>query len=207
MLTSDRNIYMYENNILAKRDIFKQKCDVLQSGIWYLENHKVWITAGADYALRTYAFGGDQKSTSIYDKALLASHTSNITDVAEIMVPKLVATSSLDGLIKLWDLTDKYVLAEVKDASTKRGVRGLTYSYDYGGNLLSYGFENHINVWCPEVSTSRPYVGRLEGHSSTIVSCRFVPGSPNCISFDEKGNLRIWDIRIMTTVQVITADQ
>ena len=197
---------MYENNQSSRREVFKQKCDVLQTGIWYLENHKVWIAAGADYALRTYSYGGDTRS-AIYDKALLASHVKNITDVAEIVVPKLVATSSLDGLIKLWDLADRYVLAEVKDASTSRGIRGLTYSYDYGGNLLSYGFENHINVWCPEVSTSRPFVGKLEGHSSTIVSCKFVPGSPNCISFDEKGNLRIWDIRAMTTIQVISFDQ
>jgi hypothetical protein len=32
-----------------------------------------------------------------------------------------------------------------------RGIRGLTYSYEFGGNIASYGFENHINLWCPEV--------------------------------------------------------
>jgi hypothetical protein len=36
-------------------------------------------------------------------------------------------------------------------SENQRGVRGLTYSYDFGGNLASFGFENYINLWNPEV--------------------------------------------------------
>lgn len=84
-------------------------------------------------------------------------------------------TSSLDGKIKIWDLINNCFVIEIKEThSNSRGVRGLTYSYDYGGNLLSWGFENYISVWCPEISLSRPYVGKLEGHSTTLVSCKFI---------------------------------
>jgi len=28
-----------------------------------------------------------------------------------------------------------------------RGVRSITYSYEFGGNVLTCGFETHIKVW------------------------------------------------------------
>jgi len=57
------------------------------------------------------------------------------------MTPKLIATSSLDGLIKLWDLSDKTCISELRDLNQDfRGVKGLTYSGEFGKSLLSYGF-------------------------------------------------------------------
>ena len=81
-----------------------------------------------------------------------------------------------------------------------RGVRGMTYEYEYGGNLITFGFEHYLNVWCPELSLTRSHVGKLEGHSSIIVACRFIPLSPNVISIDDKSNIRIWDIRVMAPI-------
>ena len=196
---------IWENNS-GKKEIINAKQDVLPTGIWYLENHKVWIIAGADNALRSYAYGTTEKTESPYDNAVLLAHTKKITDVLEINIPKLVASSSLDGTIKLWDLVDKMLVTELKDTTTTRGIRGMTYSFDYGGNLLSFGFETHINIWCPEVSLTRSYVGKLEGHSHTVICCKFIAGSPNCVSADDKGNVRIWDIRTLSTIQLISAE-
>ena len=98
----------------------------------------------------------------------------------------------------LWDLLEGQAVTEIKDnVGMSRGVRGMTYEYEYGGNLITFGFEHYLNVWCPEVSLTRSFVGRLEGHSSIIVACKFIPLSPNVISIDDKSNIRIWDIRIM----------
>ena len=36
-----------------------------------------------------------------------------------------------------------------------RGVKGLAYSKEFGNSLLSYGFQGHINIWCPETSLTR----------------------------------------------------
>ncbi len=94
--------------------------------------------------------------------------------------PRLVASCSLDGKIKLWDLNDPkcpLLKTELKDTSnsSNRGIRGMSYSSYYGSNLLSYGFDNYINVWCPEVSITRAFIGKLEGHSSIVVLCKFIP--------------------------------
>ena len=204
-MTTDRKVIIWENTT-TKREVANAKHDVLPTGIWYLENHKVWIIAGADNGLRSYVYGNNDRTQSQYDKAVLLSHTKKITEVTEITIPKLVASSSLDGTIKLWDLADKTLVTELKDSNTARGIRGITYSFDYGGNLLSFGFESYINIWCPEVSLTRSYVGKLEGHSHTIVCCKFIPTSPNCVSVDEKGNIRIWDIRNLSTIQLISSE-
>ena len=77
---------------------------------------------------------------------------------------------------------------------------GLSYSSLYGSNLLSYGFETYINIWCPEVSITRPFIGKLEGHSHLVCICRFMDKSPNVISIDDKCNIRVWDIRGLCTI-------
>ncbi len=42
--------------------ILKQfKNDVLQTGIWYLPLHKVWVTAGADFNLRIWDLKFNEK--------------------------------------------------------------------------------------------------------------------------------------------------
>jgi WD40 repeat protein len=88
----------------------------------------------------------------------------------------MIASCSLDGKIKLWDLSDRSFATELKSPnSNQRGIRGMAYSYEYGSNLLTYGFEMHLNVWCPEVSLTRAFIGKLEGHSSLIIMCKFIP--------------------------------
>lgn len=131
-------------------------------------------------------------------------HDKQITDVVELLSPKIIATSCLDGKIRLWDFLDiknSCLLAVLKDPGVNtRGIKSLTYCHSYGSNLLSIGFDHHINIWCPEVSITRAFIGKLEGHSSLVVICKFIPLSPNVISIDDKCNIRIWDIRIMSTI-------
>lgn len=47
------------------------------------------------------------------------------------------------------------LLTEFKDPNSTRGIRGLAYSDEFGGNLLSFGFEYYVNVWCPQISLTR----------------------------------------------------
>ena len=163
--------------------------------------HGMWITAGADYNIRGWKIDFTDKDSPGVELFCLFAHMKQITDLVEMSSPRMLASSSLDGKIKLWDLTDFNLVTELKSPGTvQRGVRGLTYNYEYGSNLLSYGFELHINVWCPEVSITRAFIGKLEGHSALVVMCIFIANSPNCISVDDRANIRIWDIRAMSTV-------
>lgn len=171
----------------------------------------MWISAGADYNIRTWKFNEFEDEAKIKPDKFMLAHLKTITSIEELISPRLIASGSLDGRIKLWDLTDPTIppilLTELRDPNQDtRGILGLSYSGHYGSNLLSYGFEMHINIWCPEVSITRAFIGKLEGHSSLVSICKFMDMSPNVISIDEKCNTRIWDIRSMSTIQVINSD-
>ena len=53
----------------------------------------------------------------------------------------------------------------------------------------------------------RAHVGKLEGHNAPVVSCKFVQNSPYCSSIDDKLNIRVWDIRNLSTIQIISQDK
>jgi WD40 repeat protein len=78
-------------------------------------------------------------------------HTKKVTAVIDIKNPKLIVSCGLDGNICLWDgeSKEKNFIAEMEDpgSKNKRGVRCMTYSYEFGGNVLTCGFETHIKVW------------------------------------------------------------
>lgn len=198
-ISSDRQFFFFENTY-HHRSIYKTHTNVLQTGIWFLEGYKLWLTAGADYNLYPWSYNLS-KNEFKQELPPLNAHLQQITGIVEIVQPKLLASCSLDGRIVLWDLLEGQAIAEIKDnAAVSRGVRGMTYEYEYGGNLITFGFEHYLNVWCPELSLTRSHVGKLEGHSSIIVACRFIPLSPNVISIDDKSNIRIWDIRVMSPI-------
>lgn len=50
------------------------KMDVLLTGIWYLPVHRVWITAGGDYNIRTWNFASADDKKKIEPSLLLIAH-------------------------------------------------------------------------------------------------------------------------------------
>jgi WD40 repeat protein len=85
----------------------------------------------------------------------------------------------------------------------KTGVRKLTYSACHGGNFVSIGHENYMNVWSIEASIQRAFQGKLEGHTSSVIAAEFTNLSPYLASLDEKMNLRFWDVRNLKCLQLI----
>ena len=100
------------------------------------------------------------------------------------------------------ELEDK-IPNKSKIQGSLNGVRSITYTPDVGGLLMSISYQNYINIWSPDSSLSKSFVGRLEGHSGIITACRVIKNSPNCISVDDKHNIRVWDLRSMMTIQMI----
>jgi len=55
-ITSDRQLFIWESKHLKYRCVKKYRHDILQTGIWYMEQHKTWVAAGADFNIRTFSW-------------------------------------------------------------------------------------------------------------------------------------------------------
>lgn len=156
------------------------------------------------------------------------AHSELITDCVEISGTELLATSSLDGFIRIWSLDTFKLKTELEDIESKKnatkkvisqtetvksaavmnisGVRSLSYTSEFGGNLVSCGYTNYINVWSPASSLSKAYIGKLEGHTGIVLSCKVFSITPNCLSIDDKFTIKIWDIRNFVCLQTIRSE-
>lgn len=76
------------------------------TGIWYLPYHDLWVTAGADYNIRGWDIRMNDREASGRVIKHLDAHMRPITDLVELISPKMLASASHDGKIKLWDLQD-----------------------------------------------------------------------------------------------------
>jgi WD40 repeat protein len=82
--------------------------------MWYLKNHKTWVTAGKDFKLYEWDIINDNKpGCKVLTK--FDDHEENIMDVCEICEPLMIATASIDKTIRIYSLVDR----------TSIGVRSL----------------------------------------------------------------------------------
>ncbi|OMJ82114.1 hypothetical protein SteCoe_17280 [Stentor coeruleus] len=197
---SDRILYTYEKENSYFRHLRDFKTEFTHLLIWYIEEQKTWISACDDHNLRQW----DMRTGELL--FCFIGHEKTILDVVEILNPLSIASASLDGCIYVWDLEDQMCIGSLSGKHS-RGVRSIDYSSEYGGNIVSVGYDKDIHVWSPEVTLSKCYTGKLEGHNCPVVSCKFFKGRPICISVDEKGNVRLWDIRQFSCLQIISNEK
>ena len=132
----------------------------------------------------------------------------------ELTLSGYLATSSLDGFIRIWSLFDFKLLTELQDLDSRKGVdskpingvRTLCYTPDFGGNLISTGYQQYLNIWSPDCSLSKSFISKLEGHTGIVVSAKVFPDSPNCVSIDDRFNIKIWDLRNFMCIQTVRTE-
>lgn len=193
---SDRRFYLYEKEPSSFRPTVTYQTNYISLILWYFELHSLWVSACEDFAFRLWNM---KTGEEIF---CFKGHDQTILDAVEIKHPRSLATASMDGNIIIWDVSEHKTLGFLSGRH-ERGVRSIDYCSDYGGNIVSVGYERDINLWSPEVTLSKCYAGKLEGHNCPVVACKFFKGRPACISVDEKGNVRVWDIRYRTCLQII----
>ena len=191
----------------------------LQKRIWYLENHNLWFTSGdkeyddeyyylneldIDFQMKE-GFPMPISKNMGYRRRFcrLSPHKGEIYDVIEIKKPYVILTACLDGYIRLINVSDSEFIKTWKRHSL--GVKHLDYNpnLEINGYIISTGFEYYINIFNTDLSLDDSYKGKLEGHFVPVINCRFICGSPICVSVDEEGNARIWDIILRTCLQSI----
>ena len=193
---------------------------VIEKRIWYLPEHKIWVSSGCKLEKYPYFTLNEldieikvknQKIECItnkghpYRKSYCEKfpHRGEIMDCIEILKPKMVVTACMDGIIRLIDISDRDIIKQWKNHTL--GVRCLNYNpyIENIGYIISVGFEYYINLYCTDLSIDEAFKGKLEGHNAPVVCCKFLSNSYMAVSVDEEGNVRIWDTKIKLCLQTI----
>jgi WD40 repeat protein len=126
-------------------------------------------------------------------KELSANDDAHLNDVHAIATggSNLLATTSGDGTIRLWDAaTGKHLRRLVHD----RWVRDVAFSPD-GRLLVSNGTDDSVCLW--EVTTGKK-IFRLAGHGrlgTVLRPTTFTPDGKSFLTWGADMQLRKWDVR------------
>lgn len=143
-----------------------------------------------------------REKKSVPDKILLEDgHTDMVTDLISVSKLQFLISCSLDQRVILWDMikgTPRRVYSE-----HSKGVLSLAFNTEYR-LLFSAGFDHNICVWNPYINT---VAFTIEGHNSSLVGVKVIPDSPQVISADIEGWVKIWDIRNLGCVQTFNVEE
>ena len=121
-----------------------------------------------------------------------------------MLKPFCIATCSLDRSIVLYDLKNREALRRFSRKHVT-GIRQLRYMEEFGGYIISTGFEIFANVWGPQNLFGNAHLGRLKGHRSPIVAIDVVKARPFVFTMDKTNEVIIWDVRDFNPLQIIPA--
>eukprot|EP00736_Rhodelphis_marinus_P002551 Rmarinus@m.8401 len=108
-----------------------------------------------------------------------------------------LCTASLDRTVKLWDRNTLIFHREL--AGHTKGVTSVAYSLEYG-LLMSAGSDRDVLLWSPVV---KGVLHRLKGHEKPLVGVETVDTTPEIITADAGGVIKIWDIRTFGCLQTL----
>ena len=160
----------------------------LNDVIWSADSSKVFVSdsprergqAGKiqvwDVATAKVEFSLSQKQISSHYK--LAITPDN----------KMLASSTADGKVSLWDLADQKLIRTIP--ADERQVRCIAFSPD-GKKLATCGEEKTVKIWL--VSTGEPMFG-FQKHESEVYRIDFSPDGTKLVSTGIRGYVGVWDI-------------
>jgi WD40 repeat protein len=129
-------------------------------------------------------------------------HSGPIMDILPIKEQNYLATAALDGKICLWDAaTEKNVKTLGGDSSHIKGITSLEW---YPGNysLLSAGLDHDVYVFNTYVKEK---IFTLKGHTHPLVGVKWIEGTPQIVTADISGMVKVWDARTWLCVQTFNS--
>ncbi|MFD8081616.1 NB-ARC domain-containing protein [Kitasatospora sp. NPDC059722] len=138
----------------------------------------------------------DQPRTGVV--RVLTGHVNGVSDCAFSPEGTLLATSSHDGTVRLWDSATG---GPVRILTGHVGaVAACAFSPD-GTLLATTGHDRTARLW--DTHTGTP-VRTLTGHSGPVVDCAFSPDGTLLATASHDRTARLWDTRTGTPVRTLT---
>jgi WD40 repeat protein len=146
---------------------------------------------------------GNIYSWNVKERELVSTLPAHSDILMRLIVLKRlnnIASVSLDKTVCLWDSYTNERILQLH--GHQKGAFDITYSPDYR-LLVSCGFEHDAYVWSPFVNS---LVFRLKGHHASLVGARAVENSPELLTADTSGVIKLWDLRNLSCVQTFAAN-
>eukprot|EP00817_Percolomonadidae_sp_ATCC50343_P003652 CAMPEP_0117419020 /NCGR_PEP_ID=MMETSP0758-20121206/687_1 /TAXON_ID=63605 /ORGANISM="Percolomonas cosmopolitus, Strain AE-1 (ATCC 50343)" /LENGTH=688 /DNA_ID=CAMNT_0005199877 /DNA_START=354 /DNA_END=2420 /DNA_ORIENTATION=+ len=160
--------------------------------------------------------GGIQRKNEMFttnEEKALSIHDDVITDLLILPHDNRLVSASQDSYIKVHDIEKSRTIRSFPRLSGtkslqghKEGVFGLAWN-EQMHFLISAGFEHEALVWISNIRTT-PFRLRDQRrpHQHSLVDVVSVPNSPQVITADNRGMVKIWDIRTLKCMQTIQID-
>jgi WD40 repeat protein len=148
----------------------------------------------------TVVYGTRQKTIHFHnvrdDKEVLklTGHDDSVYALAMSANGKLLASSSTDWTVRIWDCATGQQLHKIQLPGKDEAAYSVAFSPD--GKLLAAGCtDTNIYVWR---TTTAELVTRLECHASGVTSVAFSPDGKTLASGDENTTIALWDVATWT---------
>jgi WD40 repeat protein len=198
---NDNTIALWDVETFQMRQQFPSK-EEGQLALQWINGSNTLLSAG----IRGHIHAWDVvEATSKYS---IKGHGSGMKDSDDEAILGLLAmpsiesfaTGGMDANINLWDINTFRHLKTLKGHS--RGVLSLAYNPSYRC-ILSAGCDHDILVWNPYVDD---LIFKLHGHSCSLVKVECIPNTPEIVSLDSSGVVKVWDVRNFNCVQTFSDD-
>eukprot|EP00698_Gefionella_okellyi_P015160 TRINITY_DN4268_c0_g1_i2.p1 TRINITY_DN4268_c0_g1~~TRINITY_DN4268_c0_g1_i2.p1 ORF type:complete len:822 (+),score=180.50 TRINITY_DN4268_c0_g1_i2:76-2541(+) len=193
---ADRTICAWDSISLSKVKLWRTP--VPQTTVAFAHATKRVYTGGIDGHIRAFEIDG-LKNVFALDLPSKPIHTKWVTDLLEIPNLGMLLSASMDALVHMMDVETMQVLHTLHEHT--KGVSVLDYSKTFRASL-SAGYDRDIIMWNPYV---RSIFYRLVGHQQPVTGLHAADGSPEVISCDTSGRIKIWDIRTLQCLQTLEA--
>jgi WD40 repeat protein len=118
----------------------------------------------------------------------LEGHTGWVWEVSFSPDGSMLASSSGDSTIKLWDVKSRWEIATLK--GHEDDVNSVSFSAD-GSMLVSRGDDGTIKLWDVK---SRREIATVKGYTGHVYSISFSPDGSMLASGSSDGTIKLWDV-------------
>ena len=194
-------------------------CDESQLCIVWSEGRRHLLTASRSgqisvWALRLFREGGRgvTEDTSLGDNPSVMVRLQQIqrwdchrspVQAMLVLPSQRIVSASLDPALYIQEPAHGEIVVTCTGATA--GLLALGHS-SYSGIVLSGGFQKELMAWPVTSGRHTPLLlqDKLCPHAAPIIGIHAVDGSPEVISCEQSGAVKVWDLRTLQCVQTLT---